>query len=268
MKEYQLESVFLHHSYYEGGCRSPSYTCICATGPNGSVLHYGHAASPNDRTVRDGDMCRFDMGIEYHCYCSDITCSFPVNGVFTEDQRIVYNAVLKAQQAVENALKPGISWPDMHRLAERCILADLLAAGVLHNGTVDEMIAVHMGAVFMPHGLGHMLGLDTHDVGGYPPTGIPRSTLPGLKKLRTARVMEEGMVITVEPGLYFIDMLLDAALSNAEQSVFINADAIKRFRKFGGVRLEDDVLVTKDGCEVLTQVPRTIEDIEAWMKKV
>lgn len=267
MKEYQLESVFLHHAYYEGGCRNPSYTCICASGPNGSVLHYGHAAAPNDRTVKDGDLCLFDMGAEYHCYCSDVTCSFPANGVFTEDQKIVYNAVLDAQESVQKAMRPGTSWPDMHRLAERRILEGLLKGGLLQNGTVDEMVAVNLGSVFMPHGLGHLLGLNTHDVGGYPLGGVPRSTEPGINKLRTARALEEGMCITVEPGLYFIDVLLDGALSNPSQAKFINADAIKRFRGFGGVRLENDVIVTKDGCEVLSIVPRTVEEIEAWMKK-
>jgi len=267
MREYQLESAFLNHCYYEGGCRFPSYTCICASGPNGSVLHYGHAAAPNDRTVRAGDMCLFDMGAEYHCYCSDVTCCFPVNGVFTEDQKIVYNAVLDAQESVQKAMKPGISWPDMHRLAERHILAALLKAGLLQNGTVDDFLAAHMGYVFMPHGLGHLLGLNTHDVGGYPAGGIPRSTEPGLNKLRTARVLEEGLVITVEPGLYFIDVLLDGALANPTQAKYINNDVLKRFRNFGGVRLENDVLVTKDGCEVLSVVPRTVEEIEAWMKK-
>lgn len=267
MREYLLESVFLHHCYYQGGCRHPSYTCICATGTNSAVLHYGHAGAPNDRTVVDGDMCLFDMGTQYHGYCSDITCSFPVNGVFTEDQKIVYNAVLDAQQSVEKTMKPGVSWQDMHRLSEQCIISALLKAGILHNGTLDEILAAHMGAVFMPHGLGHFLGLNTHDVGGYPAGGIPRSTEPGLKKLRTARILEEGMVITVEPGLYFIDVLLEGALANPSQSKFINADVLKRFRKFGGVRLEDDVAVTKNGCEVLTQVPRTVEEIEAWMKK-
>lgn len=267
MKEYQLESVFLHHAYYEGGCRNPSYTCICASGPNGSVLHYGHAAAPNDRTVKDGDLCLFDMGAEYHCYCSDVTCSFPANGVFTEDQKIVYNAVLDAQESVQKAMRPGTSWPDMHRLAERRILEGLLKGGLLQNGTVDDMVAVNLGSVFMPHGLGHLLGLNTHDVGGYPLGGVPRSTEPGINKLRTARALEEGMCITVEPGLYFIDVLLDGALSNPSQTKFINADAIKRFRGFGGVRLENDVIVTKDGCEVLSIVPRTVEEIEAWMKK-
>lgn len=267
MREYQLESVFLNYCYYEGGCRNPSYTCICASGLNGSVLHYGHSAAPNDRLTKDGEMCLFDMGAEYHCYCSDITCSFPISGVFTEDQKAIYNAVLEAQVNVEKALKPGVSWVDMHRLSERSILAGLLKLGVLRNGSVEEMMEAHMGAVFTPHGLGHFLGLDTHDVGGYPDAAPSRPTQPGIRKLRTARVMEEGMVMTVEPGLYFIDALLDGALADETQSKFIDASVLSRFRNFGGVRLEDGVVITKDGCEILTHVPRTVEEIEAFMKK-
>lgn len=267
MIEYQLESLFLHHCYYEGGCRYPSYTCVCASGPNGAILHYGHAADPNLRVIRDGDLCLFDMGAEYHCYCADVTCTFPANGKFTEDQKMIYNAVLSAQESVQKTMKAGVSWPDMHRLAERRIIEALLKGGLLHNGSVDEMLGVHLGSVFMPHGLGHFLGLNTHDVGGYPKGGIPRINEPGIKKLRTARILEEGMVITVEPGIYFIDVLLDQALESPDHAKFINADVLKRFRNFGGVRLENDVIVTKDGCEVMSIVPRTVEEIEALMKK-
>ncbi|KAG0504536.1 hypothetical protein KC19_N022500 [Ceratodon purpureus] len=110
MTEYQLEAIFLHHVYRYGGCRHCSYTCICATGANSSVLHYGHASAPNDRLLQDGDMALLDMGAEYHFYGSDITCSFPVNGTFTNNQRIVYGAVLKAWKAVIAAIRPGVSW--------------------------------------------------------------------------------------------------------------------------------------------------------------
>jgi len=105
------------------------------------------------------------MGAEYACYCSDITCSFPVSGQFSADQRLVYEAVLAAQHAVFALLKPGVEWTAMHRRAERALLEKLTAGGLL-RGDVDAMMAAHMGAVFMPHGLGHLLGLDTHDVGG------------------------------------------------------------------------------------------------------
>ena len=171
-----------------------AYTCIAASGHHGATLHYGHAGEPNAKLIEDGDMCLFDMGAEYHCYCSDITCSFPANGKFTDQQRDVYETCYEAVVAVESAMRPGVNWADMHRLANRTILAGLLKRGYLVDGTVEEMDAVNLGAVFMPHGLGHFLGLDTHDVGGYLKGCPERSTLPGLKSLRTARDLELHMV--------------------------------------------------------------------------
>jgi Xaa-Pro dipeptidase len=129
--EYQLESVFQHWCYYHGGCRHMSYTCICASGGNGSILHYGHAGEPNSKRVKAGDLCLFDMGTEYHCYGSDVTTTFPASGTFTPDQLIVYNAVLDATYAVEDAMKPGVVWTDMQTLAYRRILTHLRDGGLL-----------------------------------------------------------------------------------------------------------------------------------------
>uniref|UniRef100_A0A8D0GNR3 Xaa-Pro dipeptidase n=1 Tax=Sphenodon punctatus TaxID=8508 RepID=A0A8D0GNR3_SPHPU len=263
MKEYELESLFQHYCYTRGGMRHTSYTCICGSGNNSSVLHYGHAGAPNDKTVEDGDLCLFDMGGEYYCYGSDITCTFPANGKFTPDQRAIYEAVLKSSRAVMNAVRPGVPWPDMHRLADRVHLEELTRIGIL-QGNVDDMVKVHLGAIFMPHGLGHLLGIDVHDVGGYP-EGVERIDLPGLKSLRTARSLEPGMVLTIEPGIYFIDHVLDQALANPAQSCFINNEVLRRFRGFGGVRIEEDIAVTVNGMELLTCVPRTVEEIEAFM---
>ncbi|KAK4415638.1 Xaa-Pro dipeptidase [Sesamum alatum] len=249
MKEYQLESLFLHHTYMYGGCRHCSYTCICATGDNGAVLHYGHAAAPNDRTLEDGDMALLDMGAEYHFYGSDITCSFP--------------AVLRAHNAVISSMRPGVNWVNMHKLAERTIL-ESLKEGNLLLGDVDAMVHERLGAVFMPHGLGHLLGIDTHDPGGYL-KGAERPKEAGLKSLRTSRELLAGMVITVEPGCYFIDALLLPATENAQTSKYFNHEQIHRFRGFGGVRIESDVYVTSDGCVNMTKCPREIQDIEAVM---
>uniref|UniRef100_A0A8C1UUI4 Xaa-Pro dipeptidase n=1 Tax=Cyprinus carpio TaxID=7962 RepID=A0A8C1UUI4_CYPCA len=259
----QAFSLFQHYCYARGGMRHTSYTCICGSGNNSSVLHYGHAGAPNDKTIQDGDMCLFDMGGEYYCYSSDITCSFPVNGKFTADQRAIYEAVLKSSRAVMAAIKPGVKWTDMHRLADRVHLEELVKVGIL-RGSVEEMLKVHLGSVFMPHGLGHLLGIDVHDVGGYP-EGIERIDEPGLKSLRMGRVVQERMVLTVEPGIYFINHLLDQALNSPAQCGFINNDVLTRFRGFGGVRIEDDIAVTADGVELLTCVPRTVEEIEAFM---
>eukprot|EP01018_Ginkgo_biloba_P015050 Gb_15755 [translate_table: standard] len=263
MKEYQLESTFLHYAYMHGGCRHCSYTCICATGENSSILHYGHAGAPNDRTLENGDMALLDMGAEYHFYGSDITCSFPVNGKFTKDQRLVYNAVLGAHKAVIATMKPGVSWVDMHKLAEKVILHSLKEANIL-VGAIEEMMKNRLGAVFMPHGLGHFLGIDTHDPGGYA-KGLGRFKEPGLSSLRTIRVLHEGMVLTVEPGCYFIDATLIPAMENPVTSCFINKQAMARFMNFGGVRIESDVLVTANGCENLTNCPHETWEIEAVM---
>ncbi|XP_033754940.1 xaa-Pro dipeptidase-like [Pecten maximus] len=265
MYEYQLESIFRHYCYYNGGARNLAYTCICGTGDNGSVLHYGHAGAPNSKQVNDGDMCLFDMGSEYCCYASDITCSFPANGKFSQKQRNIYEAVLASSQAVMAAMKPGVSWVDMHLLADRTHLEELKKIGLV-QGDVDEMMKVRLGAVFMPHGLGHFMGIDTHDVGGYP-EGTERIDKPGLRSLRTVRTLDHRMVITVEPGIYFIDVLIDAALNNPEQARFLVREQIDQYRGFGGVRIEDDVTVTEDGMECLTCVPRTVEEIEAIMKE-
>nr|XP_005893978.1 PREDICTED: xaa-Pro dipeptidase isoform X3 [Bos mutus] len=263
MKEYEMESLFEHYCYSRGGMRHSSYTCICGSGENSAVLHYGHAGAPNDKTIQDGDMCVFDMGGEYYCFASDITCSFPANGKFTPDQKAIYEAVLRSCRAVMSAMKPGVWWPDMHRLADRIHLEELTRIGLL-TGSVDAMVQVHLGAVFMPHGLGHLLGLDVHDVGGYP-EGVDRIDEPGLQRLRTARHLEPRMVLTVEPGIYFIDHLLDEALADPTRSCFFNREVLQRFRGFGGVRIEEDVVVTDTGMELLTCVPRTVEEVEACM---
>lgn len=263
MKEYQLESIFLHHTYMYGGCRHCSYTCICATGHNSSVLHYGHAAAPNDKTLEDGDMALMDMGAEYHFYGSDITCSFPINGKFTKDQTIIYNAVLQAHNNVISSMRPGVGWIDMHKLAEKTILEALNKEGII-QGNVEEMMAERVGAVFMPHGLGHLLGIDTHDPGGYP-EGLERPKETGLSSLRTVRELKEGMVITVEPGCYFIDALLIPAAENPAIAKFFNHEKLKKLKKFGGVRIESNVCVTADGCRNMTNCPRETWEIEAVM---
>eukprot|EP01125_Pyxidicula_operculata_P001455 TRINITY_DN11337_c0_g1_i1.p1 TRINITY_DN11337_c0_g1~~TRINITY_DN11337_c0_g1_i1.p1 ORF type:complete len:479 (-),score=113.60 TRINITY_DN11337_c0_g1_i1:125-1561(-) len=262
--EYEMEAVFTHYTYRHGGCRHNGYTCICASGENSAVLHYGHAGAPNEKIIKDGDILMFDMGGEYHCYGADVSRSFPSNGKFTESQKEIYLTVLAAQNAVLNTMKEGVSWPAMHRLADRVILENLKKYDYV-RGDVDEMMKEFIGSLFMPHGLGHFLGLDTHDVGGYP-NGMERTKEPGLKSLRCGRVLKENMVITVEPGVYFIQSLLEPAFQNPSQSKFLNEEKIRSMFGFGGVRIEDDVVVKKDGAENMTEsCPRSIEEIEALM---
>lgn len=298
MREFQLEALFQHETYARYGCRFQGYTPIIASGANGAVLHYGHSGAPNRDPVCRGDLVLVDAGCEFYRLTSDITCTWPADGKFSADQRLVYEAVLSAHTAVLAAMKPGVSWVDMHTLACREILTALQKGGLL-EGDVDAMLEAEMGGLFMPHGLGHFLGLSTHDVGGYdggdaaqagsgdakapppPPRWPARVDRPGYRSLRTARVLEPGMVITVEPGCYFsFEALLDPVLRSGDeekgdddadaalrrrQRAFLVPSALERFRGFGGVRLEDNVLVTQDGCRSLTDVPRTVEDVERVM---
>jgi len=275
MMEYQGESLFRHYCYYNYGCRLLGYTAICGCGPNSAVLHYGHAGEPNEDQSKAGDMCLFDMGAEYFGYGSDVTCSFPISGIFSLHQTPIYSGVLKAQIAVYNKMKPGVSWIDCHKTAELELLKALTEIGLVQpdgDGITDkkslhELMEMRLGAVFMPHGLGHFIGIDTHDVGGYLAAHSARIMEPGLKSLRTARILQEGMTITVEPGCYFIDHLLNEALSDKSPlRPYLNVSQVEKYRGFGGVRLEDVVAVTSSGCINFTLCPRTIAEVEHVMR--
>ncbi|XP_014245046.1 xaa-Pro dipeptidase [Cimex lectularius] len=264
--EYQAESIFLHYCYYTGGCRTTAYTCICGSGPNAAVLHYGHAGAPNDKIINDGEMCLFDMGASYYGYASDITCSFPVNGKFTEEQKVIYNAVLNARNKAVEESRPGVQWEKVHLHALRAMFTEMKAHNLL-VGDVEEMLDAELGSIFMPHGLGHLMGIDVHDVGGYLDDTPPRPTRASLKNLRMNRFLLKNMVLTIEPGCYFIDVLLEKAKNDEKMAKFINFNVVNKFKRFGGVRIEDDVLITDYGCELLSKVPRTVEEIEAWMNQ-
>ena len=296
MFEYQCESLFKHYVYYNYGSRLLSYTSICGCGPNAAILHYGHAGEPNARRIESGgggdtknndnnsddiSGCLLDMGAEYMCYASDVTCSFPASGRFTAKYRAVYESVLNAQRAVYKLMAPGVSWVECHIAAELEIIKGLHAIGIVRVPTapvvavpvaamaleedetqkndnestailllhrkLEHLVRHHrLGAVFMPHGLGHLIGIDTHDVGGYLPGTPPRRSEPGLKSLRTARILAKNMVLTVEPGCYFIDHLLDEAMEESNPLCeYLNKELINReYRGYGGVRLEDVVCVT------------------------
>lgn len=172
------------------------------------------------------------------------------------DQKLIYNAVLAASLAVLGAAREGFSWVDMHKLANRVMLTALKTGGLL-KGDIDDMMAVGINGIFQPAGLGHLLGLDVHDVGGYLEMCPSRPTEKGLTNLRFARTLKAGMYLTIEPGCYFIDHLLDQALRDPVQSQYLVPEAIQQFRNFGGVRIEDDVLITKEGCENFSILPRT-----------
>eukprot|EP01084_Bolivina_argentea_P087616 158240_1 len=278
MTERQLEALFKGYTYYFGGARHQAYECICGSGSNGSILHYGHSGYPNDKVLLNGETVVLDMGSEYLGYATDITCSYPVNGKFTNKQRMIHEAVVDANRCVCAAMKPGIMWTDMHRLSERILLKHLyknmkvlkypLAGGKKksENEIIDYFMSLFVCSLFMPHGLGHFLGMNVHDVGGYT-NEYPSSNELGFCWLRTTRKLEAGMVITVEPGLYFNAAWIKQMMEKYPKiGDCINMDVIKEYYGCGGCRIEDDVLVTKDGIEQWTIVPRSCKQIEALMQ--
>ena len=229
--EYHLEAE-LDYEFRKGGAKMPAYGSIVAAGANACILHYRE----NDAQLRDGDLVLIDAGCEIDCYASDITRTFPVNGRFSPEQTAIYELVLAANEEAFKHIAPGRHWNEAHEATVRVITAGLVELGLL-QGDVEELIEAQAYKPFYMHRAGHWLGMDVHDVGDYKIGG-------------EWRVLEPGMAMTVEPGIYI-------ATDNQ------NVDA--RWRGIG-VRIEDDVVVTRTGCEILTGgVPKAIDEIEALM---
>jgi len=261
LKEYQIEALFKFHGFERCGARFQAYDCICASGHDSATLHY----ICNDKVLVDGALMLADMGAKYYGYCSDITVTFPINGKFTKKQKEIYDAVLDAQNAVKGVVKAGVKWEDMHLLAERTIVTHLIKLGLIKETPLEELEKNRIGAIFFPHGLGHLLGLNVHDVGGYLKGYPERLTSAGLKSLRTRRPLETGVVLTIEPGCYFVDYGLSQARNNPEVSKYLNWEKIEEYKEVGGIRLEDVVAITENGIDCLSEVPRTTEQVENCM---
>ncbi|OEY65670.1 Xaa-Pro aminopeptidase [Marinobacter sp. X15-166B] len=230
-REFHLEAELLH-TFMSHGARQTAYPSIVGSGANACILHY----TANSDELRDGDLVLIDAGCELECYASDITRTFPVNGVFSEAQKALYEVVLAAQYAAIDAVRPGNHWNHPHEAALTVLTQGLLDLGLL-RGTLTDALASEAYRPFYMHRTGHWLGLDVHDVGDYKVGGAWRE-------------LEPGMVLTVEPGLYVAPD---------------NTDVDERWRGIG-IRIEDDVVVTRDGCRVLTDgVPKTVAAIEALM---
>jgi Xaa-Pro aminopeptidase len=260
--EYEVVSEIIRVAK-ASGC-DLSFPVICSV--HGETLHNHH----HGNLMQQGDVMVLDSGVETPMkYASDITRTIPVGGAFTAQQRQIYEMVLRAQLASIKAIKPGVPYRDVHLLAARSFATDLKAAGLM-KGDVGEAVAAGAHALFFPHGLGHMIGLDVHDqenIGeayvGYEP-GIERSGQFGLGYLRLARKLKPGFVLTVEPGLYFIPQLIDQWKAEKRNAAFINYKEVEKFRNARGYRIEDNVLVTKSGNRVLgPPIPKTIADVEA-----
>ncbi|GAB2583865.1 Xaa-Pro aminopeptidase [Nitrincola alkalisediminis] len=231
--EYQLEAEIQHYCAMQGA-RFQAYTPIVGGGQNACILHY----IENSAELKDGDLVLIDAGCELDCYASDITRTFPVNGRFSPEQKALYGLVLDVQKQCIEAIKPGTPWNAIHDLSVRLLTEGLLELGLL-KGEVDQLIEAGAYKPFYMHRIGHWLGMDVHDVGAY-------------KQKGDWRPLEEGMVMTVEPGLYI---------------AADNQDVDPRWRGIG-IRIEDDVLVTATGHHVLTaSVPKEIDEIEALMAR-
>tara|TARA_B100001079_G_C16390825_1_gene506734 strand:- start:165 stop:1469 length:1305 start_codon:yes stop_codon:yes gene_type:complete len=228
MYEYQLEAEYLY-AFNKNGARSPAYNSIVGGGNNSCILHYVE----NNAELKDGDLVLVDAGCEYKYYASDVTRTFPVNGKFSPEQKEIYSIVLEAHKQSMEQAKPGNKWNLMHEKSVEVIVEGLLDLGLL-KGTKEQVIENGDYSKFYMHRIGHWLGMDVHDVGGYKQDGDWRD-------------LEKGMVMTIEPGIYILDSLEDVD------------DKWKGI----GVRIEDDIVVTESGFEVLTpNVPRTIEEVE------
>lgn len=231
MRESALEGQFINETY-QAGCRAMSYETIVAAGKNACTLHY----TDNNDICKAGELVLVDAGAEYLYYASDITRTYPVNGKFTQEQRALYELVLSAQLAAIDMIRPEVLFEALQATIIKILVEGLIKLEIL-KGTVEKIIAEKKYQRFYMHSASHWLGLDVHDVGGYKIDGKSRTLAP-------------GMVLTVEPGLYISEN---------------QADVDKRWWGMG-IRIEDDVLVTESGHEVLSDAPKTIEDIESIMQ--
>lgn len=231
MMEYQLEAEIMR-TFMAAGSRWPAYPSIVGAGDNACILHY----TQNTEQIQDGDLILIDAGCELDYYAADITRTFPANGKFSDPQKELYQLVLDAQMAAIEQVKPGNHWNQPHEAAVKVLVDGLLELGLL-EGDADDIIKEEKYRQFYMHKTGHWLGMDVHDVGEYRIDGEWRE-------------LEPGMVLTIEPGLY----------------VSPDDDTVEEQWRGIGIRIEDDVVVTKDGCTVLTvNVPKTIDAIENLM---
>ncbi|CDH56841.1 xaa-pro aminopeptidase [Lichtheimia corymbifera JMRC:FSU:9682] len=260
MNERELHSVFLNECTRQGAFFQ-SYLPIFGAGKNAATLHYGK----NNATINSTDVILVDAGAEYEYYTSDITRTFPANGKFTPEAKVIYNIVLEMQKACFAKCKAGVAWEEIHETALQVACDGLLKAGIL-VGDKQTLLEKDVVAAFFPHGIGHMLGLDVHDVGGYP-AGVERINRPSYRYLRMRRTLAAGNVVTVEPGVYFCDFIIDPVVKSPETSQYINVDMLNKYKSVGGVRIEDNLLITEDGYVNLTTVPKEVDEIESLMSQ-
>ena len=232
---------------------------------NGQILHNHY----HGNQLEEGNLLVMDSGSESPMnYASDITRTVPVGGKFSEKQKQIYEIVLQAQETAIQNIKPEIMFKDIHLQSASVIASGLKEVGLM-KGDTAEAVRAGAHALFFPHGLGHMIGLDVHDMEdlgedfvGYDLT-VQRSSQFGLAYLRLAKKLEPGHVVTVEPGIYFIPALIDQWAATKKFEEFIDYQKVEEYRNFGGIRIEDDILVTQEGSQVLGKhIPKTVEEVE------
>ena len=257
MTERDLQ-IEIEAEFFRAGSLRTAYGSIVGSGPNGAVLHF----SPTSRVMREGEIVLVDAGAEYEGYASDVTRTFPVGPRFVGIQRDLYQLVHEVQSTAIEAARPGREYRELHLEASRGIASGLVDLGIL-RGDPQDLVDHDVAALFFPHGLGHMLGLATHDAGGCL-AGRERSDRPTLQYLRADLPLQPGYVVTIEPGIYFIRALLTDPGRRGEFRDAVNWEKVDELLDFGGIRIEDDVLITESGNEVLSgALPSTIGEIEA-----
>lgn len=262
MKEYEVAAQVQEVAFAAGG--RLSYPIICTV--NGETLHNHYYGN----TIREGQMLLLDAGAENDLhYAGDLTRTFPVGKKFTTGQKEVYNVVLSAMDHAISLLKPGVRFLDVHAGACEKLVEGLTAMGIM-KGNAAEAVAAGAHTLFFQCGLGHMMGMDVHDMEdlgeqyvGYS-DNLQKSKAFGWKSLRLGRAVEPGYVLTIEPGVYIIPSLIDQWVAEKKHTSFINYKALEAFRNFSGIRIEDNFLVTADGNRKLgSYLPKTVEEIEA-----
>ncbi|KAL1643035.1 hypothetical protein SLS61_009423 [Didymella pomorum] len=255
--ECELEAVFLK-SCVERNAKNQAYHSIVAAGTNGATLHYVNNAAP----INKQNLLLLDAGCEVDCYASDITRTFPIKGHFNEESKAIYDIVLDMQKQCIAALEAGALWDSIHELAHKIAIDGLLKLGIL-KGDADEIFKARTSVAFFPHGLGHYLGMDTHDTGGNA-NYADKDTM--FRYLRVRGTVPARSVITVEPGIYFCKFIIDPYLQDEKQKQYIDEKVLEKYWDVGGVRIEDNLLVVDGGSENLTPTPKEIDDITKLIK--
>jgi len=251
--ERELMAVFTQQCI-ASGAPTQAYSGIFGSGRAAATLHYVH----NDQPLGGKLNLLLDAGAEQDSYASDVTRTFPISGEFSKESRQIYDIVLKMQKDCLAQCRAGKNWDEVHVLAHRVAIEGLLEIGVLKGGSVEEILRARTSCAFLPHGLGHYLGMDTHDTGGHPNYEDKDKMFCYLRKRGP---LDKGAVITVEPGVYFCQFIIRPYLEDPKHNKYIDEKILEKYWDVGGVRIEDNILITEDGHKNLTTAVKEVEDM-------